>query len=646
MRFSCEHCGKKYVVKDELLPGRTYKSRCKVCGHVIVVKGDEGEAIADDAVLPAPDTGSVKTPFTPARPPSSTGVKTPPPAATRPPTSPFTPVSTPPRATPPSPIAAPPKSPTPPRAEPPKSPLRDDSGYIDLFDGQGFDEPAGGFPNETVRRVSATVIPPPPATTTPPPAPVEEDPFLRAARAAHSPTPTPSPATARPSQVAIVPTPKQPSTGSRRPSIAPFVIGGLAAVLVGALAVGAVLRPWRTVTTTTVPTAPTTPVPRTKPLPPEPPPEPPAEPPQTAVVTPPPAQPAPPPAAATPPQPEPPAKVEPAPEPEPEKTEKRKPEGLSAAAIRKVLNGAHKHFNRCLENPSRGLERPLPAHRISLRLSVEPSGGVTSVGINDPAVARAPVGQCLKTAALNLSFPSFRGPPALVDAPVDIPASPAPAAAVAKAEPPPVTPAKVEVAPPPKAEPPPPPPAAEPPPPPAGPAFTAVEFSAVNRARSGGEVGDTRYAQNSDDAEISDRSYSDGVLTYSGQLGKGHGSSYGGIGFYVNVQPGGHAMDASKYRTVSIKLASPTTGRLRVRIQGPEQSVSSAGCYPMMMVNVSENMKTYRLKLEDFAPESWCGGKGRSPEDTLPQLVGFEIVDTAVQGKPTKFSVGSITLHP
>jgi hypothetical protein len=85
---------------------------------------------------------------------------------------------------------------------------------------------------------------------------------------------------------------------------------------------------------------------------------------------------------------------------------------------------------------------------------------------------------------------------------------------------------------------------------------------------------------------------------------------------------------------------------LRIRLQGPEQSVANSGCYPVVILPVSETMKTYRIALEDFAPESWCGTKGRSAGDTLPRLVGFEIVDVAVQGKPTRFSVGSIALNP
>src|SRR5512142_1766194 len=216
MRFSCEHCGKKYVVKDELLPGRTYKSRCKVCGHIIVVKGDGVGAADDDAaVVPVPDT------------PSSTAVKAPTPPAARPPL--FTPATPPPpRATPTPQAAAPaPKPPpTPSRPEAPKPPPREEAGYIDLFDGKGFDDPSPGFPNEPVRRVSATVIPPPA-----PPAqePSETDPFLRAARAAHTPSPTPSPAPARPQQVAIIPSSTPPLAPPPR-RMAPFLIGGFAAV--------------------------------------------------------------------------------------------------------------------------------------------------------------------------------------------------------------------------------------------------------------------------------------------------------------------------------------------------------------------------------------------------------------------------------
>ena len=59
----------------------------------------------------------------------------------------------------------------------------------------------------------------------------------------------------------------------------------------------------------------------------------------------------------------------------------------------------------------------------------------------------------------------------------------------------------------------------------------------------------------------------------------------------------------------------------------------------------TEGMKSYRVPLADFEPDFGCGGRARYPEDMLAQLVGFEVVDIAVQNKPTRFSVGSISLH-
>lgn len=38
MKFACEHCGRSYAVADELR-GRTFKMKCKACGHLIAVKG-------------------------------------------------------------------------------------------------------------------------------------------------------------------------------------------------------------------------------------------------------------------------------------------------------------------------------------------------------------------------------------------------------------------------------------------------------------------------------------------------------------------------------------------------------------------------------------------------------------------------------
>jgi len=37
VKFACDQCGRSYSVADELR-GRTFKMKCKACGHLVVVK--------------------------------------------------------------------------------------------------------------------------------------------------------------------------------------------------------------------------------------------------------------------------------------------------------------------------------------------------------------------------------------------------------------------------------------------------------------------------------------------------------------------------------------------------------------------------------------------------------------------------------
>ncbi len=49
MRFACEHCGKRYVVKHEVVPGRLYQAPCKACGRTMIV----GDALSPSPAPPA-----------------------------------------------------------------------------------------------------------------------------------------------------------------------------------------------------------------------------------------------------------------------------------------------------------------------------------------------------------------------------------------------------------------------------------------------------------------------------------------------------------------------------------------------------------------------------------------------------------------
>lgn len=49
MKIVCESCGAKYSIADEKVAGKVFKIRCKKCSAVIVVKGDQPEASAEES---------------------------------------------------------------------------------------------------------------------------------------------------------------------------------------------------------------------------------------------------------------------------------------------------------------------------------------------------------------------------------------------------------------------------------------------------------------------------------------------------------------------------------------------------------------------------------------------------------------------
>jgi len=176
--------------------------------------------------------------------------------------------------------------------------------------------------------------------------------------------------------------------------------------------------------------------------------------------------------------------------------------------------------------------------------------------------------------------------------------------------------------------------------------YAAVEFASAEATKMGGLVGDTKYSEKPDDAAINKKEFADGVVTYSGQVGFGKGSQWAGIGMSVNIQPEGKPMNAKAYKSVTFKLASATTGALRLRIIGSEEKIRTAGCYPIYMQPVTKDLTEYTINVGKFAPESWCAAQSRTADGTITELVGFEIVDIALKKAPTAFSIGSITLNP
>jgi DNA-directed RNA polymerase subunit RPC12/RpoP len=139
VRFSCERCGKRYATAAPPTPGRTYKLRCKACGHLIVVPVLAAEPVAPArAETPAPGgarrLGVPRSPPEPVSPPFPLEAGAP---QAEPPPAPEPARTPPPSRDASSIVTMPPPAPETPALTPPPG----EAGYVDLF--SDLVEPAG-----------------------------------------------------------------------------------------------------------------------------------------------------------------------------------------------------------------------------------------------------------------------------------------------------------------------------------------------------------------------------------------------------------------------------------------------------------------------------------------------------------------------
>lgn len=174
----------------------------------------------------------------------------------------------------------------------------------------------------------------------------------------------------------------------------------------------------------------------------------------------------------------------------------------------------------------------------------------------------------------------------------------------------------------------------------------SVEFASPEATEAGGTVTETKYSEKPGDVEITKKEFAGGVVTITGQVGMGKGSSYFGIGLNFPINADGKPIDARTFKSVTFHVASTTARALRLRISGADEKVRNAGCYPVYVQEVTKDVKAYTIPLSKFASESWCAAQAKSVESTLAELFGFEVADTSASKGPTLLSVGPITLNP
>jgi DNA-directed RNA polymerase subunit RPC12/RpoP len=473
VKFACERCGKKYATAESPAPGRTYKLKCKACGHLIVVKVPAGAAAPAATPVPSAAPGGLAAAApTPApaqaAPPEvelEIGVPDdgPPPATTNGahpgiPESPLTPLEdlAPARrdAEPTTTVQVPERTPTPAPAHasaPAPAPPAADGGFVDLFGDEPKGDASGPDPLLAAARASLPDTYGAGATGTPP------DPFadLREEVAAASAEPPPAPAVEAPPAETPRPAPVRPAPAAPpRSSKMPVVLAAIGVLLLGGITMFAISSGGPSAPTPAPQAAAPRPAPAPEPVqvaPPAPAPAP--EPPKEQA-----AAPAPPDSDAE-------AEAERRRRAERERAERERtaraaaekaekdraakaaadqaereraaraaaeaaererraraqvqeqkvtlPEdaaGLSDDVVQKVVASNRKAFEKCITDAATAEpDVKLDGRKVTLKLNVNNEGSVVYPTLDDVTLNSTGLGKCLKSAARLMVFPKFQG---------------------------------------------------------------------------------------------------------------------------------------------------------------------------------------------------------------------------------------------
>jgi hypothetical protein len=174
---------------------------------------------------------------------------------------------------------------------------------------------------------------------------------------------------------------------------------------------------------------------------------------------------------------------------------------------------------------------------------------------------------------------------------------------------------------------------------PALPIFPWASFGGdASVTKQNGIITTTMYSERPGDFSIEDINVANDLLNISYTLGRTNGSSYGGAGLYIATPPE-TGVDYSAYTQVRLRMRSEQATTVRVRIVGSDGATRYSGCYPVQMVNITDQMKTYTLDIKDFAPESYCGSRGKGIDETIKDVFGMEVTDIVLPDTGVKRNV-------
>jgi len=172
-------------------------------------------------------------------------------------------------------------------------------------------------------------------------------------------------------------------------------------------------------------------------------------------------------------------------------------------------------------------------------------------------------------------------------------------------------------------------------------------FSNATTTVQGGNVNGFSYSEKSGDVVASPLSVLGGMLFVRGNFVAKNASAWSGLG--VSVEAGSNQpVDATSYKTLSIRLSALHASKLRLRLNGTDDKIKNTGCYPIFMQYVTTEERSYEIPLSKFASDSYCGANAVEVAKTLQRLSAIEVADTSdpVRARNAQFTIASITLLP
>jgi hypothetical protein len=177
--------------------------------------------------------------------------------------------------------------------------------------------------------------------------------------------------------------------------------------------------------------------------------------------------------------------------------------------------------------------------------------------------------------------------------------------------------------------------------------LTWATFANPASTAQGGNINGFSYSEKPSDVVASPMSVVAGMLFVRGNFVAKNASAWSGLG--VSVEAGNNQpIDASSYKTLSIRLSALNTSRLRLRLNGTDDKVKSSGCYPSFVQIVTPEERGYEIPLSKFASDGYCGVNAVDVAKTLQRLSAIEVADTSdpARARSSQFTVASITLLP